>query len=241
MDNRILGVMGGLGPIATAYFMELVINMTQANTDQENVDMIIYNFPSIPDRTGFILGKSENSPLPGMLKIGRSLASQGASFIAIPCVTAHYFYRELESEISVPVINGVAETVAILKEKGVKKAGIMATDGTIATRLLSDELSRAGIEPIIPDKSAQEDVMHLIYQNVKAGKTIEMDRFRRVQQKLVGNGAEVIILGCTELSLIKRGCNIGGGFIDVMEVLAQQSVLRCGKQLRKEFYDLISC
>ncbi len=240
MKKEILGVIGGLGPIATAYFMELVINMTRAESDQENVEMIIYNFPSLPDRTDYILGKSDQSPLPEMLRIGQALSSQGVSLIAIPCVTAHYFYREIAQGIDAPVVNGIAETIALLNIKGVKKVGIMATDGTISTGLLSRELEMAGIEAVIPSEERQRDVMHLIYKNVKAGKRAEMERFRRVQQELTAGGAQVILLGCTELSLIKRDEQIGPGFLDIMEVLAQQSVLRCGKTLREEYENLIT-
>ena len=239
MKKQILGVIGGLGPLATAYFMELVTQMTDAKRDQENVDMIVYNFPSIPDRTGYILGSNLKSPLPGMISVGRALARQGAAFVAIPCVTAHYFYRELEAGIPIPVINGVTKTVNLLKERGVKKVGIMATDGTVRSRLLSRELDFAGIIPVIPSPERQEDVMHLIYKNVKAGKPAQMDRFRAVQQELLDCGAEVIILGCTELSIIKREVAIGPGFLDIMEVLARESILRCGKKLRPEYEFLI--
>ncbi len=240
MKKEILGVIGGLGPIATAHFMELVINMTQANSDQENVEMIIYNFPSIPDRTDYILGKSDESPLPEMLRIGQALSSQGVSLIAIPCVTAHYFYREIAQGIPAPVVNGIAETIALLKARGIQKVGIMATDGTIQTGLLSRELESAGMEAIVPSAQGQQDVMHLIYKNVKAGKKAEMDRFCNVRQELKDKGAQVILLGCTELSLIKRDEQIGPGFLDIMEVLAQQSVLRCGKTLRAEYENLIT-
>ena len=239
MRNQILGVIGGLGPIATAHFMELVINMTQADTDQENVDMIVYNFPSIPDRTGYILGSNLKSPLPGLRSVGQALVRQKVSCIAIPCVTAHYFHKELQDVIPVPIINGVAETVSLLKEQGIKKVGIMATDGTIRSQLLARELDIAGIIPVVPSPERQADVMHLIYENVKAGKPPEMDRFRRVQKELMDCGAEIIILGCTELSIIKRDHCIGPGFIDVMEVLARESVLRCVKKLRPEYECLI--
>lgn len=240
MKKEILGVIGGLGPSATAYFMELVINMTQANNDQENIEMIIYNFPSIPDRTEYILGKSDKSPLPEMLRIGSVLAEQGATTIAIPCVTAHYFYQEIAEGIPVTVINAIAETIALLKAQGIQKVGIMATDGTIRTGILSRELEAAGIEIVIPSVQRQQDIMHLIYKNLKAGKRAEIERFRRVQKELVEQGAQVILLGCTELSLIKRDVQIGPGFLDIVEVLAQQSVLRCGKELREEYKNLIT-
>ena len=82
--------------------------------------------------------------------------------------------------------------------------------------------------------------MHLIYENIKAGNPPELDRFRAVQKELTDKGAEVIILGCTELSLIKRDYPIGPGFLDTMEVLAQQAVLRCEKLLKPQYRSLIS-
>lgn len=239
MSKQRLGIIGGLGPMATAHYMELVRRMTAAENDREHVDMIVCDFPSIPDRTGYMLGSNLKSPLPGMLSVGRALARQGACCVAIPCVTAHYFCRELECGIPVPVMSGVAETVRLLQQRHIRKVGIMATDGTIRSRLLARELESAGIIPVIPSPQRQADVMHLIYDNVKAGRRAEMDRFRRVQQELTGRGAEVIILGCTELSIIKRDEAIGPGFLDVMEVLAREAVLRCGKRLKPEYESMI--
>lgn len=238
--RKVLGVIGGLGPIATAHFMELVIRMTDASTDQENLDMIIYNYPCIPDRTTYILDNSKESPLPRMIEIGNALAAQGANYIAIPCVTAHYFCDELDEGINLPLINGVKETVAHLKENGITTAGIMATDGTISSGLFTKELLNAGITPVVPSKEGQEDVMHLIYKNIKAGKPADMRRFFAVKDELTALGAEAIILGCTELSLIKRDYAIGSGFIDAMEVLAQQSLIRCEKALKPEYKNLIT-
>ena len=155
--------------------------------------------------------------------------------IAIPCVTAHYFHKELQSALQVPILNGVSDTVRELKARGYRKVGIMATDGTIRSELLARELNLAGIQPIVPSPDRQADVMHLIYRNIKAGKPAEMDRFRRVQQELNDCGAEIIVLGCTELSIIRRDEDLGPGFLDIMEVLARQSILNCGKKLKPQY------
>ena len=240
MEREILGVIGGLGPGATAHFMNLVIDMTDAKTDQEHLPMIVYNMPFIPDRTAYILDNTKENPLPKMLEVGRSLCAQGVSRIAIPYVTAHYFMDELEKEIPVSLINGVRETVAHLKENGIYKVGIMATDGTIRSGIFHKELEKQGLSPIAPSAGAQKHVMHLIFDNVKAGKPAEMERFLAAAKDLRDQGAEAIILGCTELSLIKRDHKIGPGFIDAMEVLARQSVLACHKPLKKEYDCLIT-
>lgn len=239
-NRKVLGVIGGLGPIATAHFMELLINMCDAKCDQENLDMIIYNIPSIPDRTAYILDSSKENPLPKMVELGNTLAAQGADHVAIPCVTAHYFCDELSNSIPVPIINGVRETVSYLKENGMNKVGIMATDGTISSGLFAKELMAAGITPVVPSDDGQAAVMHLIYKNIKAGTKPDMEKFGRVREELFSLGAEAIILGCTELSLIKRDYPIGAGFIDVMEVLARQSLIRCDKAVKSEFDNLIT-
>lgn len=239
-DSKILGVIGGLGPIATAHFMELVINMTDADTDQQHLPMMVYNMPFIPDRTAYILDNTKENPLPQILRIGKTLQTQGVTCIAVPCVTAHYFMDELENGVTVPLINGVRETVAHLKENGIQKVGIMATDGTIQSGIFHRELEKQGLTPIAPGTGAQADVMHLIFNNVKAGKPVEMARFLSAAEDLRAQGAQAIILGCTELSLIKRDQNIGPGFIDAMEVLARQSVLACDKPLKKEYDCLIT-
>ena len=202
--------------------------------------MIVYSVPSIPDRTAHILDNTKPSPLPQMLSIGRKLAEQDVSRIAIPCMTAHYFFEELEAGICVPLVHGVRETVRHLKESGIKTVGIMATDGTIQSRIFRSELENQGLTAIIPGEDAQKSVMHLIFNNIKAGTPAEMDKFHAAAADLRNQGAQAIILGCTELSLIKRDHAIGPGFIDAMEVLAQQSVLQCGLPLKEEFTCLIS-
>ena len=235
-----LGVIGGLGPIATAYFLELVIKMTDAHCDQEHLEMVIYNCPSIPDRTSYILGKSKDNPVIPMVHIGKQLVKQGADYIAIPCITAHCFHETLTKAIKVPIIHIVKETVLHLKENGVKKVGITATDGTINSRLFQKELIALGVDFVLPSKKAQQDIMDLIYKNIKAGLPAELDKFLKISQELRGNGAEVIILGCTELSLIKRDYSIGAGYIDAMEVLAKASILSCQGLLKRQYEYLIT-
>ena len=239
-EKLTLGVIGGLGPIATAHFMELIIRMTEADTDQEHLDMIIYNRPSIPDRTGYILDSTKPNPLPEMIRVGNALARQGAKLIAIPCMTAHYFHRELTRYIEAPIVHAIHETAVHLKKHGVSRVGIMATDGTIRSKLFQQELERHGLEAIIPGEEGQKCVMSVIYDDIKAGRPAEMDKFEFASRELRTAGAEAIILGCTELSLVKRDYPIGAGYLDAMEVLAQVCVRSCGGRLKDEYQNLIS-
>lgn len=234
---KILGVIGGLGPMATVYFLQLLTQMSEAQTDQEHMEILIHSKPRIPDRTRYILGQSKESPLPGMIQVGRQLAEQGAEILAIPCITAHYFHRQLEEGIGIPVINAIEETADYLKKQGITKAGIMATNGTIESGLFQQTLFENGIDAVIPSHAGQEKVMSLIYDNVKAGKAIDMDNFDQVSEELVKQGAQVILLACTELSLIKRDFPLSDRYLDVMEILARKAVMTCGK-LKQEYVQL---
>lgn len=235
-----MGVIGGLGPIATAYFNELVIKMTEAKIDQEHIEMLIYSKPSIPDRTEYILGISKNNPVPSMIELGNTLVKMGAEHIAIPCITAHYFHDLLSEGIKAPIIHVIKETAQYLHHQGVRAAGVMATEGTIFSGLFQRELEQIGMRTVLPTQEKQRDVSELIYKNIKANQPINFDKFQSVSQQLRTDGAEVIILGCTELSLIKRDYVIGSGYIDAMEVLAMCSIMQSEAKLKNEYTDLIT-
>ena len=225
--------------MATAYLMERIISMTDAATDQDHIEMVIYNIPTIPDRTSYILGRSDASPLPRMLELASSLEEAGCQCIAMPCVTAHYFHDRLEAATTVPIIHGIRECGQYLQDRGITKAGIMATDGTVSTDLFRTALLDFGIETLYPDAVHQQYVMDLIYQDVKASRPVHMDRFNAVADSLRASGAQVIILGCTELSIIKRDHSIGAGFLDVIDIISKCAVETCG-QLKPEFKELIT-
>lgn len=223
-----LGVIGGLGPMATVLFMKMVVEMTDADNDQQHIEMVVYNCPQIPDRTNYILGKSTQSPLPQIMAIGRKLTEEGVDLIAIPCVTANYFYDELAEGIDVPMIDIMREVRIYISERNIRCVGLMATTGTVESGLFQKALSGV-CELILPSGPDQEDVMHVIYNNVKANRPVERGRFDRVSEHLKGAGAQIVILGCTELSVVRENCDIGAGFLDVMQLMAKCAVERCGK------------
>lgn len=227
--SPVLGVIGGLGPMATVRFLELVVDMTQAGTDQQHLDMIVYNIPSTPDRTGFLLGNSQESPLPRLLDTARALVRSGVSCIALPCVTAHAFLPQLEKAVGVPVIDCVKETAIALRSRGITRAGILATDGTLRTGLFHKELEAQGIEPLVPGNSCQQGIMKLIYEQIKAGAPRDMSLFHAAAEDLRRQGAEAVLLGCTELSLLEGAEDC----VDLLKVLAARAIVLCGKTLRQ--------
>ncbi|MBO4289859.1 MAG: aspartate/glutamate racemase family protein [Lachnospiraceae bacterium] len=238
--RKTLGVIGGLGPMATAYFLELVTKMTKAASDQEHLHVLIDSEPRTPDRTGFLTGEKTEDPFPWLLKGGRNVKAMGAEVLAMPCNTAHAFYDRLQAELQLPFVHLIRETALVLREAGVENIGLMATEGTVKTGLYQRELERFGIRTAAPDAELQKQVHHVIFQNVKANLPPEMDRFFAVRDELFRQGAQVIVLGCTELSVVKKIGNIGPGFLDAMEVLAAKSVTACGAELAAGYERLIS-
>ena len=213
--------------------------MTKASTDQDHIEIIIYNKTSIPDRTSYILGKSKDSPVLSMIETGQALEELSVDYIAIPCITAHYFYDELTSNIKTPIINAVSKTALYLKEYGVSTVGILATEGTLASNLFQNKLREYGISTVIPGALEQEYVNHIIYNDIKANKTVDIDKFNLVANDLRKRGSEIIILACSELSIIKGNHDIGEDFIDTMEVLARSCIINCNGKLKEDYKYLI--
>ncbi len=238
MSKKVLGVIGGLGPMASAYFMHLVTDMTAADTDQEHIEILMHSCPQIPDRTAYILDHTKESPFPKLAEVGAGLKRGGAEVIAMPCITAHYFQHELEETVGVPIINAIEETATYLKERNILDVGVMATNGTVQSGLFQTTMEKYGIRTYIPTAPMQEQVMDIIYKCVKAGKPIDVEKVRAVKESLLEAGSRIILLGCTELSMIKRDLKMDAGFFDVMEMLARVSVKTCGN-LKESYEELI--
>ncbi len=226
---RKLGIIGGLGPMATAYFLYLLTRMSMAENDQEHMEILMHSKPSIPDRTRYILGFSKENPVQELIAVGRELRTMGAEIITVPCITAHYFHEELEKGIGVRVLHAVRETAEYLRETGVDKVGIMATDGTVQSELFPGVLSSYGIETVNLCEKSQQRIMDLIYRQIKSGKKGNIDEFIQAGEELFAKGTQVNLLGCTELSLLKRDFHLPAGYLDVMEVLARKAVQECGR------------
>jgi aspartate racemase len=168
-----------------------------------------------------------------IIPTGKELCRLGVDLIAIPCVTSHYFYDEISSAFSVPVVNMLKETALTLEENNVKCAGIMATSGTVSTKLFQNTLKMHNIESVVPDREIQEDVMHLIYKCVKAGKPIDMNRYKKVSEHLFQKGAEKIILGCTELAVLNRLPDPPKDTVCALDILAKACLNKLGVKIKQ--------
>ncbi|MGN1032966.1 MAG: aspartate/glutamate racemase family protein [Intestinibacter sp.] len=233
MKNITVGVMGGLGPMASVYFYKMVLDMTDAKIDQDHVDMIITNRATTPDRSAYILGESDDNPVYVLVDDAQKLEKFGVDFIVITCNTAHYFYDKINKSVNIPVLSIVEETVKYAKKNGHKKLGILATTGNIKTRLYQNMCERFQMGYFILDDERQKKVMEIIYDDIKSGKPADMNKFNELVDHLKENGCDGIVLGCTELSILKNDNNLDSDFyIDSLEVLARQTIIKSNRKVK---------
>jgi aspartate racemase len=235
-EDKVLGILGGMGPLATQLFYRMLIDMTEAARDQDHLNMIILNHASMPDRTEMIQSGRSEQLYQELLKDVKKLEENGVAAIAIPCNTSHLMVDRLQKVVQVPIIHMIRETVQSIKQsrKEIKRVGILATDGTIANGLYQQACTEAGIQPVVPSEAGQSLVMKIIYNGIKGGQPIDYNDFIKIEGELAANGCEAAIMGCTELSCMKEMYRLPDYYIDAMEVLAAKSIQICGKKLKRQ-------
>ena len=227
---KVLGILGGLGPMATVYFYEMITRHTGAACDQEHIDIVISSRASTPDRTAFILGECADDPFCALSADAARLVSYGAEVLAIPCNTAHYFHSRLQAACPVPILNMVELTMQRLAAEGCRKMGLLSTAGTVQAGVYQRACERYGLSCAVLDAEGQKTLMGVIYDDVKQGRRANMAAFGRAVGCLEAQGCQRVVLGCTELSLVKRDEGLDGFYLDAMEVLAGAAIRACGKE-----------
>jgi aspartate racemase len=205
---RRAGILGGMGPAATIRLYEEITARTPARADQDHIPLVIESNPGIPDRTAALLAGGAD-PLPAMLESVRRLTAAGAEFIAIACNTAHAWYPAIAQAAAVPVLHLIriaAEACrARLTNGGV--VGLLATEGTVSTGLYQAALGEVGLRWVLPSQADGAELMGAIrlVKTGGAGNLQEAGRIvRRQASRLIDQGAQVILLGCTDLSVVLR-------------------------------------
>jgi len=221
--NKTMGVIGGMGALATATFYAMITNAQdrQVEVEQDYLDMIIYSKTSIPDRTAYILGNSTDDPTTDIIAAAIALQQAGVDFLVMPCVTAHYFYQSIADAVGIPFINLLDEIAAHVEAEGLRRVGLLATQGTLQSRILHNVLEERGIEVLTPDPAGQAQLMDMIY-GIKVGGHVTGKDFDKLEDALFARGAQSIIFGCTELSLIK-GDTVAER-VDALSVLARAAL-----------------
>ncbi len=235
--KKTIGILGGMGPEATAYFFSLIIKDTAAARDQDHIPVIIYNLPQVPERTAALLGKGP-SPVPLLRKGIRRLGRAGADFIVIPCITAHAFLPEIKTAGRVPILSLLDEALALSRKKipKLKRAGLLASTGTLRSGLFHKAFATAGVEIINPTDKEQAKIMEAVFgkAGIKAGFTRGQPRrlILNAARRLIRRGAQAIIAGCTEIPLILKDEDISVPLIEPMRIAARAAIVKAGYNLK---------
>ncbi len=227
-----LGILGGMGPQATLDFYQLVLNHTKADTDQQNVETIILSDTQMPDRTAAILSGDHTAILARLLHDAKTLEDLGCTAIAVPCNTSHYFLPTVQQDIGIPILHMIDEAAKYLAGQGKLRPAILATDGTLATKLYQTACAKYGMTAVAPTGDVQTQVMSIIYDEIKAGRHGVREEFVPIHQWVEQSGCDCALLACTELSTFSLYHPLPNLYVDAMEILAQRAVEICGGTLK---------
>ena len=232
--KKSIGILGGMGPLATADLFRKIVLLTDAVRDNDHIRVYIDDNASIPDRTAAILDGGPD-PLPAMTDSLRKLEACGADCIIMPCNTAHYFLPQLQALTKVPFLSMLEATaVSCAARFPGRTAAVLATKGTLAAGLYQAALEKEGVSFLLPNDAEQDALMRVIYGGVKAGKGPEAYRadMENTLSALTARGADYFILGCTELPLAAQALAVDAPTVDPTEELARTAIRFCGYGVR---------
>ncbi|SHI86457.1 aspartate racemase [Dethiosulfatibacter aminovorans DSM 17477] len=222
----IIGIIGGMGPKATLDFYGKLLKNFGATTDQGHPRVLIDSNTKVPDRTTYILNGGQN-PLPELVKSAKVLIDGGATILAMPCNTAHYFYTGIVEAIdneSITFIHMIDETGRYLKRNNIDRVLLLATQGTYSTNLYQKALKNHEIEVVVPNESIQNDLMKMIYDLKKGRDRFEKEELVHIIEEARRLELKGIVLGCTELPLIFESAGMSDQAVDATSVLVQATI-----------------
>lgn len=231
--RRRLGVLGGMGPAATALFLQELVAHTGAERDQDHIDAVVLSHASLPDRTH---PDARDGDLLGLLARDVALLERaGAGCIAMPCNTAHIYHDELSRASSVPLLDMVEEAVgqALRYCPDARAVGVLCTDGTRRDGMYARACLRHGVRAIYPSPECQRGVMGLVYGHVKRGEPGGVRLFEEAYRDVKLAGADVVVLGCTELSVFRARHGVPRDCVDSIDALVRASIAWAGKRYRE--------
>jgi len=226
--QKTIGIIGGMGPAATVDLFQKIITLTPARSDQDHLHILIDNNTGIPDRAAYLRGEGP-SPVPSMQETARRLERMGADFLVMPCNTAHVYLDEIQRAVWIPILNMMEETTQeiIRRYPDMKTIGLLATETTVNNRLYHEQMEERGLELIVPDKEHQQLVTRAIYEpeGIKAGYYEKPKKWlTQAANHLVSQGAEGIILGCTEIPLVISESDCEVPIFDATALLAKRAI-----------------
>jgi len=226
--SKTVGILGGMGPLATADLFGKIIQITPAKVDQEHLRIIIDNHPQIASRVDSINGIGE-SPLPQMIESARLLEKSGADFIVMPCNTAHYWYDAIQNAIDIPMLSIITAAVEYVSEQSCGKPErilLLAREVTVRICLFQEAFTGSGISLVIP-AAAEQELVERVVVGVKSGAladNIWLEQFSSMLEGYRQEGVTAVLAGCTEIPMLFPFMKSGLKKFDTTMILAEKTV-----------------
>ena len=220
---KVVGLLGGMGPMATAETFRRIILATPARTDQQHLHLIVDSDPSIPDRTDALI-RGGPSPLPRLLASARRLVVAGADVICMPCNTAHVYFGAVQGEVEVPIVHMVEETASVVVDRGDRSIGLLATAGTVASGVYHQVFLRHSLQVVTPPPACQRRVSEAIALITAGRVSTGSEALLPTVAELGENGTRTLVLGCTEISLVGPELASAGTILDAMQIMVDSTV-----------------
>jgi len=227
MTEKIVGVIGGMGPEATVEFLRRVVAATPAKDDSDHIHILVDNNPKIPSRIAALIEGGGEDPLPVLIAMAKGLQKQGADFLVVPCNTAHYYLPRIAQAVSIPLLDMVGLSIAQLGALSPKPRiiGMLASPAVQKVGLYASRLKDAGFTALFPDDAGEAKMLDII-RAVKAGALTERHRrdYADIARSL--EGADAFLIACTELSVIGAPERAGRPVIDALDVLVNATIAK---------------
>jgi len=225
MSEKIVGVIGGMGPEATVDFMHRLVTHTPARDDADHLHVLVDNNPKIPSRIAALIEGTGEDPTPALCDMARGLEAQGADFLVMPCNTAHYYLPAIARSVSIPVLDMVQLAIQKLAAAKPQRVGMLASPAVRMVGLYKARMEQAGLQTLIPE-SRDEETLLAIIKAVKAGRLDGRHRqdYDKVARNLVSAGADALLVACTEFSVIGPPAKTDCLVVDALDVLVEATI-----------------
>jgi aspartate racemase len=225
MSEKVVGVIGGMGPEATVDFMHRLVARTPARDDADHLHVLVDNNPKVPSRIAALIEGTGEDPTPVLCNMARGLQAQGADFLVMPCNTAHYYLPAIARSVTIPVLDMVQLAIQKLAAANASAVGLLASPAVRMVGLYTMRMEQAGLQAFFPGPKDEETLLGVI-KAVKAGRLGEKHRqdYARIAANLLNAGADALLVACTEFSVIGPPAGIAAPVVDALDVLVEATI-----------------
>ena len=225
MSEKVVGVIGGMGPEATVNFMHRLVARTPARDDADHLHVLVDNNPKIPSRIATLIEGAGEDPAPVLCAMAKGLQAQGADFLVMPCNTAHYYLPAIARSVGIPVLDMVQLAIQKLAMAGANRVGVLASPAVRKVGLYKARMEQAGLHALFPESQDEETLLAII-KAVKAGRLNDSHRqdYAKVARNLLDAGADALLVACTEFSVMGPPAGVASSVVDALDVLVEATI-----------------